>query len=180
MKLLLSKGADIDQATTTAITPLFVAAVHGHHAVEELLLSMGANISICSEGVSPADIAKQEGHQEVAKLLKFTAAIVPSSIAVSSIGPLTSHVFALFADGVVAEESVVPSGTEELRRVEELSRQVQGLGADRKVPRSTCDACGVAVEKLKKCPCLVAFYCSAECQKQTWPSHKAVCTFKKQ
>ena len=97
----------------------------------------------------------------------------------SSIGPLTSHARALADDETAAEEHVTAGGTEELRRVEELSRQMQELGVCGTAIGRTCDVCGVMVEKLKMCPCRAALYCSAACQKQAWPSHKVACTFKK-
>ena len=105
--------------------------------------------------------------------------IATTSVASSIIGPLTSRARALADNEIAAEKRGAAGGTEELRRVDELSRQVQRLGACGTTLDRTCDVCGVLVEQLKRCPCRAAFYCSAECQKQAWPSHKVACTFKK-
>ena len=80
-----------------------------------------------------------------------------------------------------SKERDTAGGTEEgqgLRRVAELSRQVQGLsvGGETAPPKRRC---GEEVVRLKKCSCLGAFYCSVECQKRAWPSHKPVCSYKK-
>ena len=161
------------------MSSLYAAARTGHRAIVELLLSKGADASICSRGISPADIAEQKGHQGIAQLLKSRATSIATSSIASSIGPLTSHARTLADDETAAEERATAGGTEDLRRVEELSRQVQGLGVSKTAPESTCDMCGVSAVGLKRCPSLAALYCSAECQKQAWPSHKAVCPFNK-
>jgi hypothetical protein len=38
-----------------------------------------------------------------------------------------------------------------------------------------CDGCSNEVEILKDCPCRKARYCSEECQRDHWPTHKQVC-----
>ena len=47
------------------------------------------------------------------------------------------------------------------------------------VPLKQCAACGAAEapdRRLKKCAgCRIELYCSAECQTQRWPQHKAAC-----
>ena len=49
------------------------------------------------------------------------------------------------------------------------------------VPLKQCATCGVAEahlenRRLKKCAgCRMELYCSAECQNQRWPQHKAAC-----
>ncbi|KAJ7280376.1 ankyrin repeat-containing domain protein [Mycena rebaudengoi] len=50
--------------------------------------------------------------------------------------------------------------------------------AGEEAPRSekSCDACGISASALKNCGrCGVARYCSPECQKKDWPSHKPTC-----
>ena len=103
----------------------------GHRAIVELLLSKGADASICSRGISPTDIDEREGHQDIAHLLKSRATPIVATSAASSIGPLTSRYRALADDETAAKERGTAGGAEKLeepRRVEELSRQVQGQG----------------------------------------------------
>ena len=182
VELLLSKGAGINLAKADGATPLLIAAQEGHRAVVELLLSNGADNSLCFNGRTPADIAALRGHQGIAELLLSRAASSTGSSHSLTVGPPTNDARALAGDHggkTATKESNTAGGTEELCQDDELSRLVQGLRVCGNAPRRTCDVCGVEVERLKMCPCLAAVYCSAECQKQAWPSHKGVCTFKK-
>ena len=177
-ELLLSKGAYINQATAEGRTPLYFVAQNGHLKIVELVLFKGANSSICYKGYTHARIAALEGHHYIVELLS-KAASSPGS-ADGSIGPRTYDDSAPAggqSNNTAAKECEPVGGTEELRRVDELSCQVQGLRAE--APGRMCDVCKVVVEKLKSCPCRAAFYCSAECQKQAWPNHQKMCSFKK-
>jgi ankyrin repeat protein len=70
VRLLLSKGADIDARTKRLETPLFFAARQGHHAVVALLVdAMAATDLTDLEGRTPLIVAAGAGHLEVVKLL---------------------------------------------------------------------------------------------------------------
>ena len=48
------------------------------------------------------------------------------------------------------------------------------------VMRSTCASCGAQWNKcpeeiFKPCPCMLVAYCSPECQKMHWKTHKPAC-----
>ena len=194
VELLLSKGANVNLARADGSTALYIAAQRGLSVIVELLLSKGAKKNICCNGLTPADVTARQGHLGIADLLLSRVTSSPaSSDTLNNVLP-TSEACAPpaddhsdYNDNAAAEEHGPSGKTEELhqvdelspRRVEELSCQVQGLRVSGNAPRRACDVCAVEVQKLKRCPCLAALYCSAECQKQAWPSHRAVCMFKK-
>ncbi|KAJ3328392.1 hypothetical protein HDU76_010034 [Blyttiomyces sp. JEL0837] len=67
--------------------------------------------------------------------------------------------------------------------VDEFRQEVLGSSSENKVVRAAigCQKCGIATKPdntpLKACNnCKAAFYCSRECQKADWKSHKKVCT----
>eukprot|EP00744_Colponema_vietnamica_P003648 GILI01005559.1.p2 GENE.GILI01005559.1~~GILI01005559.1.p2 ORF type:complete len:192 (-),score=48.06 GILI01005559.1:1054-1629(-) len=44
----------------------------------------------------------------------------------------------------------------------------------------TCSSCGKSAESMKSCgSCHNAFYCSRDCQRAHWPTHKPLCVTKK-
>jgi predicted LPLAT superfamily acyltransferase len=72
VRLLLSGGADVNQARTdTGTTLLFMAAQEGHVEVVRLLLSGGADVNQArtDTGATPLFMAAQNGHVEVVRLL---------------------------------------------------------------------------------------------------------------
>ena len=72
VKLILEKGAEVDQVCTdSGVTPLYVAAQNGHLEIVKLLLANHANADFVStkKGVTPLFIAAQNGHLEIVKLL---------------------------------------------------------------------------------------------------------------
>lgn len=42
-----------------------------------------------------------------------------------------------------------------------------------------CVVCGKFDRKLLQCPCLKVYYCSKECQRSNWKTHKSSCQIKK-
>ena len=141
-ELLVSHGADINLSENDGASPLHIATQNGHLAVVELLVSRGANTSLSYNGLTPAEIAAHFGHQKIFELLLLSGASLGSSV--SATGPPTPHARTLAEDDhrddkIVAKERGAVGGTEELRRVDELSRQVQGLRASgRARGRSSC------------------------------------------
>ena len=66
VKVLINKGADVNQRTTTAQghTPLMRASQQGHPTVVEMLLAHGAspNIATLDDGKTPLYYASHAGH----------------------------------------------------------------------------------------------------------------------
>ena len=68
--LLLEAGATVDLADGQGLTALHVAAGEGHADVVRLLLDEGgATINAADQRKDGREIAQQNGHREVAKLL---------------------------------------------------------------------------------------------------------------
>ena len=69
--LLLRRGADPNIATDEKVTPLSLAAYHGHTEMVRLLIRAGANVNAAETryGFTPLASAAQYGHAEVVKLL---------------------------------------------------------------------------------------------------------------
>ena len=70
IELLLTHGANPNQASENGVTPLSVAVQKGHREVVELLLMHDASPNQAREdGVTPLYFAVQDGHAEIAALL---------------------------------------------------------------------------------------------------------------
>jgi len=71
VRRLLDAGADPNARSASGGTPLHTAAFTGDSAVLELLIAHGGDASIKNEqGKTPADIARERGHPEMARLLE--------------------------------------------------------------------------------------------------------------
>ena len=68
--LLLGAGAPVDCLNIDGWTPLHFAARAGHGKVAALLLEAGANKNVRTQWGTALAIATQEGHAEVAALLR--------------------------------------------------------------------------------------------------------------
>ena len=70
VKLLLAAKADPNAVQTGGFTPIFSAATANRRDLAELLLDAGAKARVHSEqGKSPADFARERGHEELAAWL---------------------------------------------------------------------------------------------------------------
>jgi|GEM_PF-777012 len=71
-KLLLERGADVNaKEDKYGDTPLHAAAAFGYAEVARLLLEHGADPSIGdNDSVTPLDVAREEGHEEVARVIE--------------------------------------------------------------------------------------------------------------
>ena len=68
---LLQAKAGVDAANINGYTPLHRAAANGHAAVAGLLLDANASpTAVTKYDDTPADLAKQNGHPELAKRLR--------------------------------------------------------------------------------------------------------------
>ncbi|KAJ7912521.1 hypothetical protein B0H13DRAFT_2007055 [Mycena leptocephala] len=78
------------------------------------------------------------------------------------------------ADGWTARRHFLGCGPQVTATVTKWIRKRTGEEAPREV--KCCDKCGSSVSSLKNCGrCRIARYCSAECQRNAWPSHKKTC-----
>ena len=70
VKLLVSKGANINAVDKYGRTPLHLVARNGHVETAKLLIAQGANIGAMSKyGRTPLHLAARKGHAKVAMLL---------------------------------------------------------------------------------------------------------------
>ena len=69
VKILLARRAETDPATDESPMPLYLAALHGHEKVVELLLEYGADKTRTWKGKTAWQIAKENDHKEVMQLL---------------------------------------------------------------------------------------------------------------
>jgi ankyrin repeat protein len=72
VKALLKSGVDVNKRVPPRIgTPLYYAALHGHVSIVALLLDAGANAREPDDwGISPLNVARASGHENIVKLLK--------------------------------------------------------------------------------------------------------------
>jgi ankyrin repeat protein len=70
VKLLLDKGAPVNETNEYKVPPLFMAAGAGHIDIVKLLLDKGAKVNArTNHDNTPLEHAAQNGHADVAKLL---------------------------------------------------------------------------------------------------------------
>ncbi|MBO5658445.1 MAG: ankyrin repeat domain-containing protein [Duodenibacillus sp.] len=82
MRLLLSKGADVNARTASGITPLYMAARKPSRDAVLLLMRAGALRDICNDqNQSPADAARKAGDLELADYLAVPACASPEKVA---------------------------------------------------------------------------------------------------
>jgi ankyrin repeat protein len=68
-RLLVKAGAKVNQQDKSGMTPLWLSVHHGCKELVELLLEAGGDATYRVQGWSVLDLAKREGHQEIARLL---------------------------------------------------------------------------------------------------------------
>jgi ankyrin repeat protein len=72
VRLLLGAKAEVNAAHETGTTPLWWASAKGHPDIARLLLKAGADANAArnADGVTPLDIAVENGHTQTIKVLK--------------------------------------------------------------------------------------------------------------
>ncbi|MGA2325431.1 MAG: ankyrin repeat domain-containing protein [Bryobacteraceae bacterium] len=71
IRMLLSKGANVNAVQPGGFTPLDAAAFHGSREIVEMLLAHGADPARkTAEGKTAADLAAEHGHREVTEQLR--------------------------------------------------------------------------------------------------------------
>jgi ankyrin repeat protein len=68
-RALIDKGAKVDYADPSGLTPLMVAALNGPPSMVELLLSTGASVDVSAGGATPLTEAVRKGDPVVLRLL---------------------------------------------------------------------------------------------------------------
>ena len=143
--LLVDAGADVNGTSDQGSTPLHVCAHKGsagHVAVARYLLARGADPSIKDAlSYTPLDFARQDGHTELARLLKEYGASPPA--AVSGRRPITSAQTELHAGA----GSLLTKHSESERPVSMPATRITGpTTAPRRhtAPKTReCDECGL-------------------------------------
>ena len=70
VRVLLDRGADINQARNDGQPPLFIASFNGRVDVVRVLVERGADINqAANDGVTPLMAARLNNHPEVVRLL---------------------------------------------------------------------------------------------------------------
>lgn len=67
--LLVDSGAELDAANEKGLTPLHVAARHGHINLVRLLCHAGCDVDKTNRGIRADVTAIKHGHLEIANLL---------------------------------------------------------------------------------------------------------------
>ena len=74
VKALLKSGVDVNKRAGDG-TPLYYAAFNGHLSIVALLLDAGAKARESDDwGISPLNVARASGHENIVKLLKAARA----------------------------------------------------------------------------------------------------------
>lgn len=179
------------------ISPLHIAASNDHYKVVEILLKNGCVVD-CedSRGFTPLMMAASEGYLRTVTLLVNAGADV-NKVASSS-GECALHVAVtqdnidiikfLLEKGAINDikdqNGLTPSQVALIRAEQEKVRARKEIY---QIAASTIDNWGLKVcfrcsklppknQQLKRCGnCKKVFYCSVECQKEDWKTHKGVC-----
>jgi len=70
VRMLIANGADVNAVQAGGYTPLHQAAAAGLEEMTQILLAAGANpAALCDQGKTPADYARERGHDVVLRLL---------------------------------------------------------------------------------------------------------------
>ena len=65
----LEKIVDIHAADKLGRTTFFITAQNGHEAVARILIENGARVTDTYSGYRPFDAARQEGHNEICRII---------------------------------------------------------------------------------------------------------------
>jgi len=92
---LIDKGAKVDYADPSGLTPLMVSALNGPPSMVELLLSTGASVDVSAGGATPLTEAVRKGDPLVLRLLLEAGADpnAPMSDGTAPVCYATSHNF---------------------------------------------------------------------------------------
>ena len=188
VKLLLAKGANVNQSRKDGCTPLIISRQKGHQNVVKLLLANGTKKAPTEEeaetGKKKKGTAKREARacQTCGK-----PATAEKKLKKCSVCRLVRYCSTECRDGDWKVHKVVcrKKGEEEEEEEEEDVEEVEVLEKVEEVVEEVkgarmCQFCGklaaATKEKFKKCSvCRLVRYCSRECQLGDWKGHKGVC-----
>jgi len=192
VELLLKLGADPNAVQEKMqCRPLHIAASNNFLLLVTSLCEHGAIVD-CEDprGYTPLFMASAEGYTKCVKLLlKYHADIHHRAHSDNT----TAIFHAIMSNRVetvkaLLEEGANPYDTKssEGQTLEEVSREKENifmanllagfLNLKEKNVGKLCDVCNKYLEKPKRCgKCKNRFYCSQECQKQDWSTHKLEC-----
>ena len=149
-----------DAGLAAGTTPLFTAVYNGRAAAVKLLLDRGADPSLKSgSGIPPLHMAAHRCNKVIIALLLMGGASVTQ---LDGQGQRA---------GVVAQhESLHPGASNAMawNKIVTMLEPAADGGAATAWRCEQCDAPGCTLT----CPCKTVKYCSAECQKRGWKSHK--------
>merc|ERR1712147_468560 len=70
VKLILSKGADVNSISGQGYTPLHMAVINGHDALVPIMIQGGADLNTADEeSLTPLHMAARDGQGEIALML---------------------------------------------------------------------------------------------------------------
>lgn len=83
IEVLLGRGADPNEQDDRGWTPLHTACKHGNAAAVEMLIKGGGSVLNRAGGVTPKQLALQEGHTEVVQVFESEGADTDVTISVT-------------------------------------------------------------------------------------------------
>jgi ankyrin repeat protein len=177
VELLVRAKASLDKANNQGVTPLIKAAYTGHSTIVKLLVKARADVAAVEryEHGSALHFAARLGKVESVRQLLKHPHIDPAQPARNS---STALHWAAMAGQKECCALLAKRGGLSVEQLDDLKQLVPPvIQAELKLMQ--CAGCGRArqlEDRFKKCSrCLVARFCSRECQMQHWKRHKAVC-----
>ncbi|KAJ6491580.1 ankyrin [Mycena vulgaris] len=158
---LLSKGLPPDIEDVVGFTAL-------HHATTSPVPKEDLTRCLLEHG---ANVNHRNRYGEISLLGAMQLNLIPTIDILMEFG---ADLDLADADGWTARKHFLSCGPQVTAIVTKWIRKRTGDEAPRS--EKCCDMCGNSAATLKNCArCRIARYCSAECQKTAWPSHKKTC-----
>ena len=68
VKILVQHGSSVNLPSPRGLTPLYMAAHEDNEEMVRFLLASGADKNLATEGLTPLDVALQQGNDKVSKI----------------------------------------------------------------------------------------------------------------
>jgi ankyrin repeat protein len=169
VKKLIRFGADVNRGANDGVTPLHIAALNGHLDCVKELISSGAHVNITRKGFAQLHFATIKGHFNIVKELISSGANLnitandgdtPLNLAAQK-GNLKIVTILLGAEKNPLELSEAVKAA--LVKCFEHNRKSSKCAQCEKQQKGICSGCKVIG------------YCSCECQREDWHTHKKIC-----